>query len=89
MKKIVSILFLLPLSHMAFSQSWGLTSPQVTGGYNIEYIPELNTTYGSGGGNIVTLSHDTVTSSMAGPSVNKFSYFFDTLYAATNGSNSF
>ncbi|HYV93950.1 MAG TPA: hypothetical protein VE978_19385 [Chitinophagales bacterium] len=89
MKTISSILILLSLSGMAFSQSWGTTTPEVIGGHDVQYIPELNTTYASGGGNVITLSHDTVTSTIAGPVVNKFRYFFDTLFAATNGTNSF
>lgn len=89
MKTISSLSILLLVSYMSFAQSWGTTIPQVTGGYDVQYIPELNTTYGSGGGNVVTLHHDTVTSSMVGPLVNKFRYYFDTLFAATNGTNSF
>jgi hypothetical protein len=89
MKTVSFLLVLLSVSGMSFAQSWGTTNPQVTGGYDVQYIPELNTTYGSGGGNVVTLNHDSVTSFMAGPSVNKFRYFFDTLYAATDGADSF
>ncbi|HYV90138.1 MAG TPA: hypothetical protein VE978_00050 [Chitinophagales bacterium] len=89
MKTITGILILLLVSRISFAQSWGTTYPLVTGGYDVAYIPELNTTYASGGGNVITLSHDTVTSSIPGPSINKFGYFFSTLYAATEGSNSF